>query len=701
VVKGRADAGHAEPNNFTLLNELKDVKHINEAVEEIDIVTDVLDGDAASVLSRNPAWNVAACRFRDLSAAQLRALDLDRLTPTPSAAVAAAAAAQADPSGSLTAALTVDRRDPADPERGAGAFPRLRRLTVSYFTRDAHGGADGARALRAEPGEWIMDDARVSRLPGEAPPSPVPRAQPGSGRGGPRRRALRSAPPPRAQAALPYPPASAAAAAFRRVYHIQTAPPLGTFPAAVPRLLRSHRRLTSYYTLLEAVGVRPAGTGVGGVGHGDHKKHVVGARRRREERERRRRLRRRRSSGAMQVDDDDNNDDDDGPSESELSGSEYEGPERFEELAAAGPAPPWSPSTAPATAPARAGGDGKRTRQRFPLLVRGSAELMRAVARRAAADAGELAWRQLAPAGDARGRPPLVREFYLRGLAYGMAGDADGAQAARDFGARTQRFRGAPVWTADLRGMWNIDTLRDPVAVTQAWHAFQTTVRKLSVCVWGRRSGSLGDGGPMAWDGSALWRYVSAFADLEELELCVFPLSLIRRDNAYMPMRQFLHVEIPWHQWHRLESLHLESTYFALPNDAWFQHLQPTLRRLTIKHCGMSRAVQDGWIHFITAICFLGFNLDVFTLDRCWISDPSPNAAGTLAPFRLLEWAPAGQNRGLNDPPFLDMSNLQQRIVDEANGSPQFYIFHLRQRCSMGQQARVDTLEFKEDGDQM
>ena len=95
------------------------MKHINEAVEEIDIVTDVLDGDAASVLSRNPAWNAAAARrFRDLTAAQLRVLDLDRFAPAPPST--AAAAAQADPSGSLAAALTVDRRDPADPERGAG-----------------------------------------------------------------------------------------------------------------------------------------------------------------------------------------------------------------------------------------------------------------------------------------------------------------------------------------------------------------------------------------------------------------------------------------------------------------------------------------------------------------------------------------------------------------------------------------------------
>ena len=329
---------------------------------------------------------------------------------------------------------------------------------------------------------------------------------------------------------------------------------------------------------------------------------------------------------------------------------------------------------------------------------------MRAVVRRAAADAGELARQHwgAATAGDPRGRAPLVREFYLRGLTYGMAGDGAGAQAVRDFGARTQRFRGAPVWTADLRGMWSADGLRDPVAVTQAWHAFLTAVRKLSVCVWGRRSGPIGDGGPTTWDGSALWRYLEGFADIEELELCVFPLSLIRRDDGYYtPVRQFLHIEIPWRQWHRLESLHLESTYFAQPGDGWFQHLQPTLRRLTIKRCGMIRAVADGWIHFITAVCFLGFDLDVFTLDRCWISDPSPNVAGSVAPFRLLEWAPAGQNSGLNDPPFLDMSNLQQRIVDEANSNPQFYIFQLRQRCSLGRQATVDTLEFKEDGDQV
>jgi len=46
------------------------------------------------------------------------------------------------------------------------------------------------------------------------------------------------------------------------------------------------------------------------------------------------------------------------------------------------------------------------------------------------------------------------------------------------------------------------------------------------------------------------------------------------------------------------------------------------------------------------------------------------------------------------------MSNLQQRIAGEANGNPQFYVFQLRQRCSLGPQARVDILEFKEDGDQ-
>jgi hypothetical protein len=613
----------------------------------------------------------------------------------------------------LASAIAYDRRARRDQERAAvgSAFPRLRRLTVSFFTRDGEGGACGRRALRSQPGSWECDDGVVVRPPG-APPAPAPaplvsrpRGRGGAGASAGLRRGRSAGLPvapglaaagPGTSAALaaaavlsapawpaPLPPnwyatTQAAREHFRLVAGLVAVPgggesaeyPREWHPAAVPRLRRSHRRATAYYELLDAVGVRRAGRGTGGVGHGDHRRHAV-------------RYKRRRRAGAAAARADSGVDDPEADDDDAVSGSEYEGPELFADVV---PRPPH----AAAAARTRAGGG----RQRFPLVVRGSAALMRAVVARVARDIGAL---EQMSVGDPRGPDedlPCFDEFYLRGLAYGLPGNRPGDQAVRDYNAARQRFRPVPIWTRDLAGIFDTPAANWD-SVQFAWQHFRRAIRKLAVMVWGYPPGNCTEPS-MMFSQAALWQYLASFHNIETLELCIPPLGMYMSTTTYLPATQALGFEINWNAWRYLRNLHIESTYFSRFPIAWFTQMRPTLRRLTLKRCGMPQ-MTFSWNDFLSNAIFQELDLEVFTIDRCWIGGVAINGA-INARSKYLIFASPPTPRSLDDPAFLDLSGLRARVA--ASPTPMAFLVTLLQRMHIGRMCDADILEFKEEGDQ-
>jgi hypothetical protein len=128
--------------------------------------------------------------------------------------------------------------------------------------------------------------------------------------------------------------------------------------------------------------------------------------------------------------------------------------------------------------------------------------------------------------------------------------------------------------------------------------------------------------------------------------------------------------------------------------------LQPTLRRLTIKKCGMG-SIFGGWEDLITHLCVFRFNLEVFTMDEIWLGGWTQVGFPIInARHRVVLWADPGEPPRADDPRVIELPNLLEQI-DAAVPDVFAFIRGVFARHHLGPVLDVRNLSFKVDGDQL